>query len=214
MPSNPKLWTEVTTSEHAHERAALHFIRESFPEREPFRAWANFTFIADDGSRSEVDLLIVSPTGVYLVEIKSHPGRMDGDGGTWVWTTPEGRRRTFDNPLLLAERKAKKLKSLLMRQKSLRERRSRQEGFFLRSVVFLSDPTLIIGLNEPGRTDVFGPDQPSESEEQANRLPGLIKLFTRVDPRRGRQVDRPLSSAIAEAVDAAGIRESTTHRHQ
>ena len=79
-----RLWTEVTRSEHDHERAALHFIRQRFPTREPFRAWANFTFIAQDGTRNEVDLLVLSPTGVYLVEIKSHPGRMDGDGGTWV----------------------------------------------------------------------------------------------------------------------------------
>ena len=33
-----------------------------------------------------------------------------------------------------------------------------------------------------------------------------------MDPRHGRQVDRPLSEAIAEAMDQAGIRESTTHR--
>ena len=169
MQGNPKLWTEVTTSEHAHERAALHFIRERFPTREPFRAWANFTFVAEDGARNEVDLLVVSPTGVYLVEIKSHPGRMDGDAGTWVWTTPEGRRRTFDNPLLLAERKAKKLKSLLMKQKPLRDRRYGRDGFYLRSVVFLSNKDLVVGLNELGRTDVFGPDRSSESDEQRNR---------------------------------------------
>lgn len=207
-----KLWTEVTASEHAHERAALHFIRERFPPREPFRAWANFTFLADDGTRNEVDLLVVSPTGVYLVEIKSYPGRIDGDAGTWVWTSPDGYRKTLDNPLILSERKAKKLKSLLMRQKALRDRTGPQDGFFLRSVVFLSEPNLIVGLNDPGRTDVFGPDPSPNDETPPNRLPGIVRLFTRVDPRRGRQVDRPLSAAIAEAVDSAGIRESTTHR--
>jgi hypothetical protein len=36
--------------------------------------WANFTFIAEDDARIEVELLVVSPMGVYLVEIKSHPG--------------------------------------------------------------------------------------------------------------------------------------------
>jgi hypothetical protein len=111
-------------------RAALHFIRQRFPQREPFRAWSNFMFIADDGTRNEVDLFVVSPTGVYLVEIKSHPGRMDGDAGTCVWTTPEGYRRTCDNPLLLAER-AKKLKSLLMSKQAFRTPRMRNEGFYL-----------------------------------------------------------------------------------
>lgn len=212
MPRSPKLWTEVTTSEHDHERAALHFIRQRFPDREPFRAWTNFMFIADDGTRNEVDMLVVSPTGVYLVEIKSYPGRIDGDAGTWVWTSPEGRRRTFDNPLLLAERKAKKLKSLLVGQQVFRTPRMRDQSFYLKSVVFLSDPDLTVGLNEPGRVDVYGPDTEEVDSDQANDLPGIVRLFARIDPKYGREVDRPLSQAIAEAVDQAGIRESTTHR--
>lgn len=169
-------------------------------------------FIGDDGTRNEVDMLVVSPTGVYLVEIKSHPGRMDGDAGTWVWTTPEGHRRTFDNPLFLAERKAKKLKSLLLKQQAFRTPRMRDRGFYLKSVVFLSDPDLVIGLDELGRTDVYGPDADGPETDQKNDLPGIIRLFTRVDPRYGSRVDRPLSRAIADAMDEAGIRESTTHR--
>lgn len=204
------LWTEVTTSEFAHERAALHFIRERLPGREPFRAWANFMFIADDDSRNEVDLLAVSPTGVYLIEIKSHPGRIEGDAGTWVWTPPDGNRRTFDNPLLLAERKAKKLKSLLMSQPAFRDPRMRREGFYLKAVVFLSSFELTVSLDASGRTDVYRPDP--DDEEFQSKLPGIIELLTRVDPRRGAQVDRPLSRAIAQAVEQAGIRESTTHR--
>jgi hypothetical protein len=78
---------------------------------------------------------------------------MEGDAGTWVWTAPEGHRRTFHhNPLLLAERKAKKLKSLLTIQAALRTPRMRSEGFYLKSVIFLSDPDLKVALNEPGST--------------------------------------------------------------
>ncbi|MEK9509026.1 BREX system serine/threonine kinase PglW [Gemmatimonadota bacterium Y43] len=212
MPST-KLWTEVTLSEHDHERAALHFIRERFPDREPFRAWANFTFLGEDGTRNEVDLLVVSPTGAYLVEIKSYPGgRIDGDAATWTWTRPDGSRRTFDHPIRLTERKAKKLKSLLMRQPAFRTPRMRGESFYLRSAVFLSTPGLVVNLDGPGAVDVYGPGQDEHEEPKPNQLDGLIQVFTRVDPRRGRQIDRPLSKAIAQAVDQAGIRESTTHR--
>lgn len=212
MPSNNDLWTEVTTSEHDHERAALHFIRQRFPDREPFRAWTNFMFIAGDGTRNEVDLLAVTPTGVYLVEIKSFPGRIDGDAGTWKWTAPDGYQKTFDNPLLLAERKAKKLKSLLVRQQAFRTPKMRGESFYLKSIVFLSNPDLTVGLDGPGRTDVYGPDTDEEKSSEENDLPGLIRLFMRINPKYGREVDRPLSQAIADAVDLAGIRESTTHR--
>ena len=59
------------------------------------RAWSNFEFIADDGTISEVDLLILGPRGIYLVEIKSWPGPpLRGDAGTWVQTQP-GKIHSF-----------------------------------------------------------------------------------------------------------------------
>jgi hypothetical protein len=42
----------VTTSPHLHERVALASLRERLPDREPFRPWANFTFIPDGGTRN------------------------------------------------------------------------------------------------------------------------------------------------------------------
>lgn len=79
-------WTNVTHSEFPHEKAALNFIRQRFSERDPFRAWSNFTFTADDGSMNKVDLFVVSPTGVYLVEIKrtraGSTGTLAPDGGS------------------------------------------------------------------------------------------------------------------------------------
>ena len=53
-------------------------------------------------------MLVLTPKGFYLVEIKSRPGLVDGDQGTWTWRD-QGRVHTLDNPLLLANRKAKKL---------------------------------------------------------------------------------------------------------
>ena len=92
MTASHRAWVDVTTSGFDHERAALNFIRQRFSTRSPFRAWSNFTFMADDGTLNEVDLLVVSPTGVYLVEIKSYPGRLGGDAGTWRWTHPDTGR--------------------------------------------------------------------------------------------------------------------------
>lgn len=114
------LWTEVTRSEHHHEREGLAYVRRALPDREPYRAWSNFTFVAEDGKLYEVDLLVVTPGGVYLVELKAWSGKIEGDPAHWTWTTLEGKRRTVDNPRLLADRKAKKLKSLLLNQPALR----------------------------------------------------------------------------------------------
>jgi hypothetical protein len=49
------------------------YIRLRFPNHEPYRAWSNFEFIADDGSLNEVDLLVFTPQGFFLIEIKSRP---------------------------------------------------------------------------------------------------------------------------------------------
>ncbi len=111
----PPRWTVVSASAYEWEREALEFLREHLPDHEPWRAWSNFEFVDDEGRVNEVDLLVLTPAGLLLVEIKIRPGTIDGDAHSWVWTT-DGRRHTVDNPLLLANRKAKRLASLLKRQ--------------------------------------------------------------------------------------------------
>src|SRR3954447_13564125 len=112
-------WITVTESRYPWERDALDFVRERWPDHEPYRAWANFEFIALDGSINEVDLLLLTPMGFFLVEVKSRPGRVFGDAGTWTRET-EGGLVPAANPILGANLKAKKLKQLLLRQKAAR----------------------------------------------------------------------------------------------
>ena len=122
---NPPRWTEITPSEYAWEREALDYIRARLPDSEPFRAWSNFEFIADDGSINEVDLgglLVVSLHKVYLVEIKSWRGVISGDQRTWRREV-DGKKFLVDSPLVLANRKAKKLIGLLKTQKALAKQR-------------------------------------------------------------------------------------------
>jgi hypothetical protein len=90
-------WTTVQESEFPWEREALAHLRELLPDAEPFRAWSNFEFIGDDGSINEVDLLVVGLHRIYLVEIKSAPGRVQGYAGTWTWTQG-GRRAAWTTP--------------------------------------------------------------------------------------------------------------------
>jgi hypothetical protein len=77
-------WKEITRSEFAWEQDALAFIREGLPDHEPYRAWSNFEFIADDGAVNDVDVLVLTPKGLFLVEIKSWPGQITGDAATWT----------------------------------------------------------------------------------------------------------------------------------
>jgi len=212
-----ELWTEVEPSQFAHEREALDFVRRRLPNREPWRAWSNFTFLDTNGRPAEVDLLVVAPRGVILVEIKSYPdGELDGDARTWRWKPPAKSLRSYDNPFLAADGKAKRLKSLLLAQRAMRAGNApRNAGkLWVEAVVFVSSPQLKVSLSDRGRTATFGPDAPDvpKAADQANRLPGLIAHLKAVDAGRGAQVDRPLSAAIARAMDQAEVRQSERYR--
>jgi len=69
----PPRWTVVSPSAYEWEREALEFLREHLPDHEPWRAWSNFEFVDDEGRVNEVDLLVLTPAGLLLVEIKSRP---------------------------------------------------------------------------------------------------------------------------------------------
>jgi serine/threonine protein kinase len=200
-------WTTVQESEFPWEREALAHLRELLPDAEPFRAWANFEFIGDDGSINEVDLLVVSLHRIYLVEIKSPPGRVEGDAGTWRWT--EGARtRSTDNPLLLANRKAKKLKSLLSHQQAMKRLRVP----YVEAVVFLSHQDVQCALEGAARTGVYLRAGAARDGE-----PHVGELLTGArEMERGQsppdRIDAALSRALARALDQAGIRATQRHR--
>jgi hypothetical protein len=71
----------------------------------------------EQGHVREVDLLVAAPTGLFLIEIKNFRGRLTNSGSLWQLTGQ--RTRSFDNPLSLADQKAKELKSLLARAVAL-----------------------------------------------------------------------------------------------
>ena len=209
------LWTEVDPSQFAHEREALDFVRRRLPNREPWRAWSNFTFIDSGGRPSEVDLLIVAPRGIVLVEVKSYPdGELDGDGRTWRWKRPGKDLRSYDNPFHAADGKAKRLKSLLLAQRALRGGNAPRNvnHLWVDAVVFVSSPHLTVSLSQRGRTETYGPD-PQPDHEQSNRLPGLIAHLTALDASRGARVDRPLSASVARAMEQADVRQSERYRN-
>ncbi len=204
MSDTKKNWVTVADSQHAWERDALDFVRDRWPDHEPYRAWANFEFIALDGSINEVDLLLLAPMGFFLVEIKSRPGRVFGDPGTWTWDT-EGRLVTATNPLLSANLKAKKLKQLLQRQKAVKVKDSVP---FIEPLVFLSAPEVVCELRDTAAYGVSLRDRDA-SPGQPER-PGILAAVRRRDcpglpPKPGPIVDRPLAKMISQAIEQAGI---------
>jgi serine/threonine protein kinase len=186
-------------------------VRRQFPDHEPYRAWANFEFIADDGSINEVDLLVCTPQGFFLIEIKSHEGRVFGDAGTWTWEK-DGRLTTTDNPVILANTKAKKLRSLLQRQKACKKKGRLP---FLEVLVFCSAPDLRCELQGTARYHVCLRDREKEGDQPAR--PGIMGAIKRrecpgLDPQPKGLCDRPTVKMISQAMEQAGIRPSQRHR--
>jgi len=209
------LWNEGA-SPWPHEREALAFVRSRLPNHEPYRAWSNVEFIAGDGSVNEVDLLVVTTQGLFLVEIKSFPGVLFGDGQRWRLRRPNGREAHYDHPLILANTKAKRLRSLLARQPAFRN----EQPPWVTPYIFLSSPELDCRLHDIGRTKVFGRDPEPGEASVAERGSGFAPLSGIVaalkDPssvgERGIAINRPLSKRIAEALDSAGLQASNRGR--
>ncbi len=211
MAMSSERWKIITESQYPWEREALEFIRQRLPDHDPYRAWANFEFIADDGSINEVDLLVLTPKGFFLVEIKSRPGVVDGDAGTWTWQGADGRRHSDDNPLLLANRKAKKLINLLRRQSA-----AKKSGVpFLAAHVFLAAEELVCKLPAFLMSSVHLRDREATGEHR-ERL-GIVAALTRwtpgaTDDPGNRRVDRPIAKALSRALEEIGIRPSQRAR--
>ncbi|MCY2987164.1 MAG: BREX system serine/threonine kinase PglW [Planctomycetota bacterium] len=205
-------WTTIAESQYPWERDALDFLRARFPDQDPYRAWSNFEFIADDGSVNEVDLLVLTPAGFFLVEIKSRPGIVRGDAGTWTWEH-EGRLFTDDNPVIAANRKAKKLKSLLERQKAIKNFKGRLP--FLDVVIFCSAPDQQLVMEGTARYRVCLRDQETTTDSPAR--PGILAALQHrdcpgLDPQAKGYGDRPTAKAISQALEQAGIRPSRRSR--
>ncbi|MCI0661784.1 MAG: NERD domain-containing protein, partial [Acidobacteria bacterium] len=185
-------WKVISPSEYQWERDALDYIRENLPDSELYRAWTNFEFISDDGSINEVDLLIFAPCGFFLVEIKSRPGSLSGDAMNWVWKT-DGKITTTDNPILLANRKAKKLASLLKRQKACQKIRVP----FLEPIIFCSALQLQFHLSGAAGNHICLRDDNSHAAGRGimdalknGRYPGSPQYLQTV-------IDRPLARALS-----------------
>ena len=207
MAMMPDRWKEITPSPFPWERGALEYIRQRLPDHDPYRAWSNFEFIANDGSINEIDLLVVTAMGFFMLEIKSRPGHLSGDSGTWVWKNEDGRFLTEDNPLFLTNRKAKKLASLLRTRKAFEK-----VGLpFLEALVFCSAENLTCSLKGNARFHICFPDE-SGNHDMAGIREALINRNAPGLKQDVSRISKPQSRAIGRALDQIGIRPSQKSR--
>ena len=211
MDANSQRWHRVTPSTFPWEDEAIDFLRNGINDADPNRGWSNFEFVSG-GVISEVDVLLLTRKGAFLIEIKSTPGRLTGDQQQWVFTKPGGGRSAMENPLLGANRKAKRLKSLLeYRWAKAAGAKGPARPPFIQPVVFLSDPNLEVDLTADARAHVYGRDGSIVTKSGA--LPGIFEGVRQIggaeaNNPRFRQLDTYTAVAVSKALEAIGIKES------
>jgi serine/threonine protein kinase len=197
-------WNQLGRSPYPWEQEGLDHIRTRMPQAEPFRAWATFSFTARSGRINECDLFIAVPAGLFLVELKAHPGRAVNRGDTWLFTEQGGRTLPLRNPLHLTNEKTKDLRDRLdwaARQLNLNLRIP-----MIRPAVFLSAPNLEAHLDEVQATSVYGRDGACRG------LPGIWDdLLVRPPERDYWRVTPDLSRKLGDLLATMGVAASTAH---
>ncbi len=81
----------------------------------PCKILVNVRIPADDGHSTEIDLILIATTGVYVFEVKHYQGRIYGGSVSPTWTAYFKTRESisFDNPLMQNEYHIKNLSKLI-----------------------------------------------------------------------------------------------------
>lgn len=202
-PPRKERWFQSRRSTFSWEQEGLDHVRQLMPAAEPYRAWATFSFTAASGRTNECDLFIAVPGGLYLLELKGHPGRVINHGDTWQFH--DDRVRTLKNPLHLTDLKCKELKGQL-------ERAARSMGVdprrvpFIKPAVFLHAPGLVSGLDEFQRINVYG------RNDGAGGLDRIWDDLLGKPPERESWRVTPQSAQLLEQLmQKIGISDSTAH---
>jgi serine/threonine protein kinase len=184
---------QVGETAYAHEREAIEFVIQSLPNTDPFQLWGLVDLLEPSTGRLyEIDLLVIGYSALYLIEIKSGPGRYDGDSVDWWRTAPGEAQRWMEAPLRLANHKAKVLKSRLTSK--LDERAP-----WVEPLVFLSNPDAQIHLRPEGRVRVVNRSEVARAITH-HEFTGAQTGW------QHKRIDTPLVRDIAQAFAAIGIR--------
>ncbi len=120
------------------EREAIAFIKKALPAGDPYHLWPLQDLSEPSGRIHQLDAIVIGYHAIYVVEVKSWPGTLEGDFQHWRVRFPDGRTTYYDNPIHATNTKAKVLASLL------EKRLPPEKRPWVEPLVLLSDPTLKI----------------------------------------------------------------------
>ena len=196
MKADSPLWKVMGEPATPAEAAALKKFRELLPDDGITTAWVNLTFINDQGRTAEVDVLLLTTQGMYLVELKGWHGTIRGNAQRW-----DRGDRNVENPRLVTDRKAKWLKSLL--QDRAPNQAARGQVPRIHPLVVMHGEGSTVQIEPPGDIGVLTLDGYNVSSS-----PRLLKLsnFLAQPPQDLRQpIDYQRAKQVRALCDAAGF---------
>ena len=207
MDASSKQWHTMGEPASPAEAEALDAVRALLPNDAVTHAWANLSFIDLDGRTAEVDLLLLSKVGLFVVELKGWHGRVEGDQQSWRHITPGGHVRYERNPLYATDYKAKRLRSLL--EASAPNAHARKDVPFVGALVVMHAKGSAVDLPAHVQAQVVALD--------GMGIKGLTRTLTdvlRTPPSNLHQViDGPRSTQIRTVISHAGFIPTPKNRY-
>lgn len=199
VKADSERWVEVTRSRFPHEREGLEHVRELLPDSGPYHAWSNFEFIALDGKHHEIDLLVLGPAGLHLIELKAWSGKISGDEQDWLEHNPgAGRPIPRRSPLGLTRAKAQSLRSWL--EHHARRQRGSVQVPYVHESLFLHGFGVDCTLPGHVKQRVFG-----REDARGNGLQRIVTDRIGMAPERGAPIDPTRAKAVAQLLRGAGL---------
>uniref|UniRef100_UPI0028A97F56 protein kinase domain-containing protein n=1 Tax=Miniimonas arenae TaxID=676201 RepID=UPI0028A97F56 len=145
---DPDRWVVLGEPASPAEQAALTAFRNLLPSDSITRAWANLTFVDGKGRTGEVDVLLLSPVGFFLVELKGWHGEIVGTTQRWEQRnlSTHSLIRSHPNPYVAADSKAKRLSSIL--KDHVPNEAALRELPFLKSLVVLHGQDSVFAIDD------------------------------------------------------------------
>lgn len=196
-PDSPN-WIALGDPATPAEAEALDAFRDHLPEDGITTAWANVTFIDDNGRSAEVDVLLLTRSGLYVVELKGWHGTITGTSQRW-----RHNHRNVENPWLLTDRKAKRLKSLLAEYAPSSAAAS-QTLPFVNALVVLHGADSKVDLDDRGRTGVYALDGYRVHSKPS--LPSFKDFLSTGTTNPHHAIDRQRAKAIRQLCGKAGFK--------
>lgn len=198
VKANSPNWVVMGEPVTPAEAAGLDAMRELLPDNGSVKAWVNLTFLDTSGRSGEIDVLLLTMKGLFIVELKGWHSTITGDQQRWwVGSDPQPRK----NPVLVQDAKAKRLSSLL------KDVSGDHHLAYVDTVVVMHGKDSKVDLPGVASTRVVALD--------GYNVKGGLPLFSKwlAEPAAGGQgLDLPRFKKVRKACEDAGFQKTPKQR--